>query len=83
MGFNSDIVRYCILIRLTPRVEPAEYGGTERHAGVGTWFLKEDRVLKKMFGTFDIIGQGIEYWRWDLMLQLYKAFVRPHLKYRV
>ena len=38
-------------------------------------------MVKKVFNTLALISQGIEYRSWDIMLQLYKSMLRPHLEY--
>eukprot|EP00061_Rhincodon_typus_P002369 g17353.t1 len=42
-----------------------------------------DRMVKKACNMLASISRGIEYRSWDLMLQLYKLLVRPHLEYCV
>lgn len=39
------------------------------------------RVDKVVFGKLATISQGTEYKSWDVMLQLYRTSVRPHLDY--
>lgn len=34
--------------------------------------------MKKAYGMFAVIGVGIEYNSWDVLLQLYNTRVRPH-----
>eukprot|EP00061_Rhincodon_typus_P002417 g17516.t1 len=40
-----------------------------------------DTVVKKVYGMLVCIGWGIEFKSQDVMLQLYKTLVRPHLEY--
>eukprot|EP00061_Rhincodon_typus_P006561 g27323.t1 len=47
----------------------------------GVHATQADRVVKKVYGMLAFIGQGIEYKSQDVMLQLYKTFVRTHLEY--
>ena len=42
-----------------------------------------DRLVKKAFSTLAFISQDIEYRSWEIMLQLYKSLVRPHLEYQL
>ena len=42
-----------------------------------------DRAMKKAFGMLAFISQGIEYSSWEVMLQLSRTLVRPHLEYCV
>ena len=42
-----------------------------------------DRMVKKAFSTLAFISQGTEYRSWNIMLELYKSLVRPHLEYCV
>lgn len=37
-----------------------------------------DVLVKKVYGMLTLKSQGIEYKSWAVMLQLYKALVRPH-----
>ena len=39
-----------------------------------------EKVVKKAYGMLAFIGRGIEYKSWQIMLQLYKVLVRPHLE---
>ena len=38
-------------------------------------------MIKKTYGMLAFTGWGIEYKSWEIMLQLYKTLVRPHLKH--
>jgi len=40
-----------------------------------------DRVVKAAFGSLAYISHSIKYGSWDVMLQIYKTLVRPHLEY--
>eukprot|EP00061_Rhincodon_typus_P008103 g30430.t1 len=40
-----------------------------------------DEVVKKANDMFTFINQGTEYKNWQVMLQLYRTVVRPHLEY--
>lgn len=40
-------------------------------------------MSKKAFDTLVFISRGIEYRSWDILLQLYKTLVKPHLEYCV
>ena len=51
-----------------------------RSLKVGT---QVDKVVKKAYGVLAFIGRGIEFRSRDIMLQLYKTLVRPHLEYCV
>ena len=42
-----------------------------------------DKVVKKAYGMLAFIGRGIEYKNLQVMLQLYRTLVRPHLEYCV
>eukprot|EP00061_Rhincodon_typus_P000495 g11892.t1 len=42
-----------------------------------------DGVVKEAYGVLAFINRGIEFKSRELMLQLYKTLVRPHLKYCV
>ena len=42
-----------------------------------------DKVVKKAYGMLAFIGRGIEYKNWQVMLQLYRTLVMPHLEYCV
>ena len=42
-----------------------------------------EKVVKKAYGTLAFIGWGIEYKSWQIMLQLCKTLVWPHLEYCV
>jgi len=42
-----------------------------------------DKVVKKAYGVLAFIGRGIEFRSRNVMLQLYKTLVRPHLEYCV
>ena len=42
-----------------------------------------DKVVKKAYGVLAFIGRGIEFRSREVMLQLYKTLVRPHLEYCV
>ena len=35
--------------------------------------------VKKAYGMLAFIGQGIEFKNWQVILQLYRTLVRPHL----
>jgi len=40
-----------------------------------------DRAVKKAYGVLAFISRGIEFKSCEVMLQLYKTLVRPHLEY--
>ncbi|MBB6707153.1 hypothetical protein H7E98_18015 [Proteus mirabilis] len=40
-------------------------------------------AVKKAYGVLAFIGRGIEFWSPEIMLQLYKTLVQPHLEYCV
>ena len=42
-----------------------------------------EKVVKKAYGMLAFIGRGIEFKNWQVMLQLYRTLVRPHLEYSV
>ena len=42
-----------------------------------------EKVAKKANGMLAFIGRGIEFKNWQVMLQLYRTLVRPHLEYSV
>ena len=42
-----------------------------------------EKVVKKAYGMLAFIGRGIEFKNRQVMLQLYRALVRPHLEYCV
>jgi len=39
------------------------------------------KVIKKAYGMLALIGRGIEYNNWEIVLQLHKTLVRLHLEY--
>ena len=39
-----------------------------------------EKVVKKAYGMLAFIGRGIEFTNWQVMLQLYRTLVRPHLE---
>ena len=45
--------------------------------------MQVDKIVKKAYSMLAFIGQDIEYKNWQVMLQLYRALVRPHLEYCV
>ena len=42
-----------------------------------------EKVVKNAYGMLAFIGRGIELKNWQVMLQLYRTLVRPHLEYSV
>jgi len=42
-----------------------------------------EKVVKKAYGMHAFIGRGIEFKNWQVMLQLYRTLVSPHLEYGV
>ena len=63
-------------------------GNVVEQRDLGVWVyssLKEasqvDRVVKKACGTLSFIGQNIEHSNCEVMLQLYKTLLKPHLEY--
>ena len=45
--------------------------------------MQVEKVVKKAYGMLAFIGRGIEFKNWQVMLQLYRTLVRPHLEYSV
>ena len=68
--------------RVLESVEEQRDRGVQVHSSLKA-ASQVDRVVKKVFNTLAFISQGIEYRSWDIMLQLYKSLVRPHLEYCV
>ena len=42
--------------------------------------MQVEKVVKKAYGVLAFIGRGIEFKNWQVMLQLYRTLVRPHLE---
>jgi len=42
-----------------------------------------EKVVKKEYGMLAFIGRGIEFKNWQVMLQLSRTLIRPHLEYSV
>ena len=45
--------------------------------------MQIQQAVRKANGMLAFIARGVEYWSKDILLQLYKALVRPHLEYCV
>ena len=45
--------------------------------------MQVEKVVKKAYGMLAFIGWGIEFKNWQVMLQLYRTLVKPHLEYSV
>ena len=80
LGRTNQMTEYRINGQLLKSVDEQRDLGIQIHTPLKV-AAQVDRVVKKAYGMLGFIHRGIEFKSREVMLQLYKSLVRPHLKY--
>ncbi|XP_059510326.1 adenylate kinase 2, mitochondrial isoform X1 [Stegostoma tigrinum] len=81
-GRSNLNAEYRIKGRILGSVEEQRDLGVQVHSSLKVP-TQVDKVVKKAYGVLAFINRGIEFKSREVMLQLYKTLVRPHLEYCV
>ncbi|PLS49478.1 hypothetical protein CYV29_15670, partial [Carnobacterium maltaromaticum] len=81
-GRSNSRVNYTVNGKVLGKIDVQRDLGVQVHCSLKV-ATQVNRVVKKAYGMLSFIGRGIEYKSWQVMLQLYRTLVRPHLEYCV
>ncbi|XP_059805558.1 uncharacterized protein LOC132380631 [Hypanus sabinus] len=79
-GRTNSKAEYKVNGRILGSVEEQRDLGVHVHRSLKV-ASQVDRVVKKVYRVLTFISQGKEFKQRDVMMQLYKTWVRPHLEY--
>ncbi|GCC34259.1 hypothetical protein chiPu_0012732 [Chiloscyllium punctatum] len=81
-GRTNKNAEYRVNGRVLSKVEEQRDLGVYVHRSLKV-ATQVDKACKKAYGVFAFISRGIEFKSREVMLQLYRTLVRPHLEYCV
>ena len=81
-GRSNTDRKYTVNGRTLKNIDSQRDLGVQVHSSLKV-AMQVEKVVKKAYGMLAFIGRGSEFKNWQVMLQLYRTLVRPHLEYSV